>query len=110
MMSKIKGRLNSMQVVKSIFNAFALKQSPCSVREIQEVTGLPKSTLYKFLKELRSINFVSLSNKKYFIGEKIGAYGEIYANHNSKLQSIKKIIPRNNIIIRFLPGDDGRGF
>ena len=91
-MSKTSGRVNSIEVIRNIFNVFALQQKPCTVKEIEQITGLSSSTLYKFLKELQKINFLSYgSDKKYFIGDKISVYGELYNYGNPHLQAIKSL-------------------
>ena len=85
-------RLSSIEIIRCIFNAFALEQRPCSVKQLEDITQLPKSTLYKFLKELKNINFISMTpDKKYFIGDKIAIYGELYNTSNMPLQAIKKV-------------------
>lgn len=85
-------RKSSIDVIQSIFNAFSLLQRPCTVAELETLTGIPKSTLYKFLKSLKRINFISdTPDKKYFIGHKIYVYGELYNVNHPRLLIAKSI-------------------
>ena len=87
---KNSGRLNSVEIVRDIFNAFALHRMPCTANNLIEMTGFPRSTIYKFLDKLTHINFIEkIDDKHYFIGSKIAIYADLYNEDNPRLRLLK---------------------
>lgn len=88
-----KGRLGSVEIIRAIFNAFAQERAPCSVGRLETLTHIPKSTLYKFMRSLVEIGFVSQwENKRYFVGAKIPIYGDLYHGERPHLIVLKEAI------------------
>lgn len=87
------GRMGSVQIICAIFDAFAREGTPCSVSRLETLTHIPKSTLYKFMRSLVDIGFVSRwENKRYFVGAKIPVYGDLYYGERPHLIVLKDAI------------------
>ncbi len=90
---KNRGRMGSIEIIRAIFNAFALERKPCSVKRLEQLTEIPKSTLYKFMRSLVDIGFVSQSaDKSYFVGAKVAIYGDLYHGERPHLIVLKEAI------------------
>ena len=87
---KSNAMIQSLQVGMSIVDLIASKDQPLKFSEIQELTQITKSNLYKYLNTLTHLQLLHRDKKSgaYMLGSKIIEYGRSAIGHQDIISTV----------------------
>ena len=90
---KSNAMIQSLQVGMSIVDLISSKEQPLKFTEIQELTQITKSNLYKYLNTLTHLQLLHRDKKSgaYMLGSKIIEYGRSAIGHQDIISTVDSL-------------------
>ena len=90
---KSNAMIQSLQVGMSIVDLISSKEQPLKFSEIQELTQITKSNLYKYLNTLTHLQLLHRDKKSgtYMLGSKIIEYGRSAIGHQDIISTVDSL-------------------